>query len=94
MHLLVDYMTTKRVIAPALRAAVGEAAYTASGTPITDTLNRLALAATASGDIRPGIGPEDLYRIMVGISHGYERPDWEPSARRLIDIMMAGLKPA
>lgn len=93
LHLLVDYMTTKRVIAPALRASVGETAYAASGTAITDAMNRLALAAAASGDIRADLGSEDLYRIMIGISHGYERPDWEPSARRLIDIMMGGLKP-
>lgn len=96
LHLLVDYMTTKRVIAPALLAspgAEGPAAYAASGTAITDAMNSLVLAASAGGDIRHDVGPEDLYRIMMGISHGYERPDWEPSARRLIDIVMAGLKP-
>jgi AcrR family transcriptional regulator len=95
LHLLIDYMATKRVIAPALRASTGEGSkvYAASGTAITDALNGLARAASAAGGIRPDIGPDDLYRMMVGVSHGYDRPDWEPSARRLIDILMAGLKP-
>jgi AcrR family transcriptional regulator len=95
LHLLVDYMATKRVIAPALRAAPGEGAqvYAASGAAITEAMRRLAEAAIASGDIRPDVGPDDLYRMLVGLSHGYDQPGWEASARRLIAIVMAGLKP-
>jgi AcrR family transcriptional regulator len=93
LHLLIDYMATKRVIAPALRAAPAEGsqARASSGT-VTEALNRLAQAAAASGDIRADIGPDDLLRMMMGVSHGYDAPDWEPSARRLIDVLMAGLK--
>jgi AcrR family transcriptional regulator len=95
LHLLVDYMATKRVIAPALQASAGEGSqvYASSGAAITDTIARLARAATASGDIRADIGPDDLYRMLVGLSHGYAQPEWEPSARRLITILMAGMKP-
>jgi AcrR family transcriptional regulator len=99
LHLLVDYMATKRVIAPALRASSGEgsAVYASSGAAITGAItgamNRLTRAAVASGDIRADIGPDDLYRMIVGMSHGYDQPDWEPSARRLIDILMVGLRP-
>jgi AcrR family transcriptional regulator len=95
LHLLVDYMATKRVIASALRASPGEgsALYASSGAAITQAMNRLSQAAIDSGDIRGDLGPDDLYRMIVGLSHGYDRPDWEPSARRLIDILMAGLKP-
>ena len=94
MHLLVDYMATKRVIAPALRASAGEGGqvYASSGAAITDTIETLARAAAASGDIRADVGPDDLYRMLVGVSHGYDQPDWEPSARRLIAILMAGMK--
>lgn len=95
LHMLVDYMATKRVIAPALRASAseGEQVYAASGPAITEALDRLRAAAVASGDLRPEIGPEDLRRIMVGVSHGYDQPGWEPSARRLIGVLVAGLRP-
>ncbi len=95
LHLLVDYMATKRVIAPALRASQGEGSkvYASSGAAIGEAMNRLARAAIASGDIRADIGPDDLFRMMVGMSHGYDQPEWEPSARRLIEVLMAGLKP-
>lgn len=95
LHLLVDYMATKRVIAPALQASCGEGGqvYATSGAAITDAIGRLARAAAASGDIRADIGPDDLYRMLVGLSHGYDQPEWEPSARRLIAILMAGMKP-
>ena len=94
LHLLVDYMATKRVIAPALRASAGEGSqvYASSGAAITEAMNRLATAAVEGGDIRPDVRPEDLYRLIVGMSHGYDQPAWEPSARRMIDILMAGLK--
>jgi AcrR family transcriptional regulator len=95
LHLLVDYMATKRVIAPALRASPGEgsALYASSGTAITEAMNRLARAAVAGGDIRADVGPDDIYRMIIAVSYGYDQPDWEPGARRLIDILMTGLKP-
>jgi AcrR family transcriptional regulator len=95
LHLLVDYMATKRVIAPALRASPGEGAqaYAASGPAITDALQKLVAAAKDAGAIRPDLTDDDVYRLMMGLSHGFDQPDWEPSARRLIGIVTAGLKP-
>lgn len=96
LNLLVDYMATKRVIAPALRASVGEGqqAYAASGPAITDALAKLTRAAVAAGDVLPDIGPEDVFRLMIGVSHGYDQPGWEASARRLIGVLVAGLRPS
>jgi AcrR family transcriptional regulator len=94
LHQLVDYMSTKRVIAPALQASPGEgAAAYASGVPaIIGALSRLAGAAIASGDIRADLTPDDFLRLMTGLSFGYDRPDWGPSARRLIGVLVAGLR--
>lgn len=94
LHQLIDYMATKRVIAPALRASPGEgsAAYAASGPTIVSALNRLADAAIASGDVRADVTPDDLARLLAGLSLGYDQPDWAPSARRLISVLMAGLR--
>lgn len=96
LHLLVDYMATKRVIAPALRASSreGQQAYEAAGSAISDSLDRLTAAAVAAGEVRADLTRDDVYRAMVGVSHGFEQPGWEASARRLIAIVMAGLRAA
>jgi AcrR family transcriptional regulator len=93
LHLLIDYLATKRVVAPALQASAGEGreAYASGGPAITAAMSQLLQAAAASGDVRPGITPEDLHRTLVGLSHGYDQPGWEASARRLIEVLVAGL---
>jgi AcrR family transcriptional regulator len=93
---LVDYLATKRVILPALKAAsAGEAPLAASASgAIMAAMGRLAKAAAASGEIRPEVTPEDMQRLTAGLSFGYDQPGWEPSARRLIRVLMDGLKPA
>ncbi|MET3665273.1 helix-turn-helix domain-containing protein [Caulobacter sp. 1776] len=94
LNLLVDYMATKRVVAPALRADPGEGSrlYETSGATLLATVERLVAAAHAAGDIRPDIGFEDILRMTSGIWQGYEQPGWEAGARRLLDVMMAGLR--
>lgn len=94
LNLLIDYMATKRVVAPALRADPGEGSklYASSGATILPTLERLTEAARAAGDIRSDIGFEDILRMMSGLSIGYEQPGWDAGARRLLSVMMAGLR--
>jgi AcrR family transcriptional regulator len=94
LNLLIDYMATKRVVAPALRADPGEGSklYASSGATILPTLERLTEAARAGGDIRSDIGFEDILRMMSGLSIGYEQPGWDAGARRLLSVMMAGLR--
>ncbi|TCS10169.1 TetR/AcrR family transcriptional regulator [Caulobacter sp. BK020] len=94
LNLLIDYMATKRVVAPALRADPGEGSklYASSGATILPTLERLTEAARAAGDIRSDIGFEDILRMMSGLSLGYEQPGWDAGARRLLSVMMAGLR--
>jgi AcrR family transcriptional regulator len=94
LDLLIDYMATKRVVAPALRADPGEGSklYASSGATILPSLERLTEAARAAGDIRSDIGFEDILRMMSGLSLGYEQPGWDAGARRLLSVMMAGLR--
>lgn len=94
LHLLVDYMSTKRVIMPAIQASAGEGTqvYAATGAMITDAMAKLTFAARAAGDIRPDVEPGDVYRAMVGVAYGYDQAGWEASAYRLIDVLMAGLR--
>ena len=94
MHLFVDYIATKRIIAPSLAAATARtpALYTTSLELITGAISTLVKRAIASGDVRKDIDPSDLLRAMVGVSYGNPDAGWEASARRLIDIVMDGLR--
>jgi len=94
MHLFVHFIATKRLIAPSLAAA---AACTTPihATPaelITRAISMLVRHAIFNGDVRNGIEPSDLLRALVGMSYGNPDAGWEASARRLIDILMDGLR--
>ena len=94
MHLFVNYIATKRLIAPSLGAAVSRTS-TPHATPaelITRAISTLLKSAVRSGDVRKDIDPSDLLRALVGVSYGNPDAGWEASARRLIDILMDGLR--
>jgi len=94
MHLFIDYIATKRVIASSLApiAARSSTLHTSCSEVITGAITLLLKRAAESGDVRKDINPSDLLRAMVGVS--YQNPDaaWEASARRVIDLLMDGLK--
>jgi len=95
MHLLVDYIATKKVIATAVATMVSDSAdlYASSGTRITDAMRAMIVRAVEAGDVRADVDPDDLMRALVGFSYGNASPGWEASAKRLIDILMDGLRP-
>jgi len=94
MHLFIDYIANKRVIASSLApiAARSSTLYTSCSELITGAITLLLKRAAESGDVRKDINPSDLLRAMVGVS--YQNPDaaWEASARRVIDLLMDGLR--
>jgi AcrR family transcriptional regulator len=94
MHLFVNYIATKRMIAPSLGAAVrpASAPHATPAELITRAISTLVKAAVRSGDVRKDIDPSDLLRALIGVSYGNPDPGWEASARRLIDILMDGLR--
>jgi len=92
MHLFVDFIATKRIIAPSLAAAAARTSTPTSVELITSAISTLVKRAIASGDLRKDIDPSDLLRAMVGVSYGNPDAGWEASARRLIDILMDGLR--
>jgi hypothetical protein len=91
MRLFVDYIATKKVVASALGSMAGEI-YAASGLRIIDAITLLVERARAAGDVRPDADPNDILRALVGFTYGATGPGWEASARRLIDILMDGLR--
>lgn len=94
MRAMVDYVATKKLIAAALDPAGGgpQALYAVSGTVIKDTFAEMVRRAAEAGDIRADADPADLSRALVGFAYGAGDPGWEPSALRLIDILIDGLR--
>jgi AcrR family transcriptional regulator len=92
MSLFVDYIAAKQIIAPALNTLVGGPSklFDASGDLIKGAIQALVNRAIASGDIRPDLDPLDLLRALVGVSNVASVPDWQQSARRLVQILILG----
>jgi AcrR family transcriptional regulator len=95
MLLFVDYIATKQIIAPALNTLVGKPSklFDASGTLIKTAIHGLVSRAIESGDIRADLDPLDLLRALVGVSNVASGPDWSQSAKRLVQILIAGSRP-
>ena len=95
MHLFVDYIATKRLSAPSLEAVAGasSALRANSAELIAQAMATLVKRAVEHGQVRKDIAPSDLLRAMVGVSYGNPDQAWEASARRLIDLLMDGLRP-
>ena len=95
MRLFIDYIAAKKVIAPALKSSVGggSAVYADSSVRINEAMALLVERARARGDIRPNADSADLLRALVGFAYVNSAPDWEASARRLIDLLIDGLRP-
>jgi len=95
MLLFVDYIAAKHIIAPALNTLVGGASklYEGSRAQIQQAIDALVKRAIKSGDIREDLDPFDLLRALVGVSNVASGPDWQQSARRLVDILITGSRP-
>ena len=93
--LFVDGVAAKQIIAPALNRLVGDhkKVFEASYAQVHEAIRRLVKRAVKSGDIRKDLDPSDLLRVLVGVANVASSPDWQQSARRLVDILIAGSRP-
>jgi AcrR family transcriptional regulator len=94
MDRYIEYMTTKRGMADALRAVIAS-----GGTPYAQSRERLITAITsllhagaASGRLRADIEPADVLASLSGISLAAGEPAQRAQARRLLDLLMYGLR--
>lgn len=94
MLLFVDHIAAKQIIAPALNTMVGGASklYEGSREQIKGAIDALVKRAIRSGDIRRDLVPFDLLRALIGVAHVPSGPDWQQSARRLVDILITGAR--
>ncbi len=92
MLLFIDHVAGKKLIIPAMDTVAGGSMRLIEGsrslvhTAFTASVRR----AIASGDLRSDTDPDDFVRALVGIFHTTAIPGWEQSARRLVDILIAG----
>ncbi|WP_202628083.1 TetR/AcrR family transcriptional regulator [Cellulomonas sp. APG4] len=91
----VRYAATKRGLAPTLRNAVGSDSPLFSETRerIRRALAVLLDAGKAEGSVRADVDSED---VMIAISAVWMVPDgaqWDAQVRRVIDLVVAGLRP-
>jgi AcrR family transcriptional regulator len=93
--LFVDAVETKQIIAPVLNTLVGDPkkVFQTFHARIHEALRALVKRAIKSGDIRKDLDPIDLLRALVGVANVATSPDWQQSARRLVDILIAGSRP-
>jgi AcrR family transcriptional regulator len=95
MMLFVDYLSDKQIIAPALDALVDNPHkfYETSYGRIGEAVRSLVKRAIKSGDIRKDLDAVDLLRALVGVASVGASPDWQQSAKKLVDILILGSRP-
>ena len=93
--LFVDGVETKHIIAPVLNTLVGDPkkVFETSYAQIHEAIRALVKRAIKNGDIRKDLDPMDLLRALVGVSNVASGPDWQQSARRLVEILILGARP-
>jgi hypothetical protein len=94
MDRFVDYMTTKRDMADALRAVIAS-----GGNPYSESRDRLLAAVTAlleagaaAGTLRSDVEPGDVLTSLSGISMAAAAPAQRDRAGRVLDLLMDGLR--
>jgi len=94
--LFVDYIAAKHIIAPALNSVAGGPSrlYEGSRSLVQGAIDDLVKSAKKSGDVRKDVNASDLLRAVIGVSYVGSGGDWQQSARRLVDILMVGSRPA
>ena len=86
------YARVKRGVFAALEAAVWTDLSVHSLGPIGEALTVLLDAGRASGEIRPGVDAHDVI-TLIGFLTRLDESEWETRARRLLAIVLDGLRP-
>lgn len=64
--------------------------FEASYARVWEAVRSLVKRAIKSGDIRSDLDPIDLLRALIGVASVAISPDWQQSARRLVEILITG----
>lgn len=91
MDRFVSYMATKRGLADALRAMVGDGGnpFAQSRARLLAALGSLLTAGAEAGSVRADVAAEDVLASLSGLTLVATEPD---QATRLLDLLMDGLR--
>jgi AcrR family transcriptional regulator len=91
----IDYVARKVLIMPAMDTVPGGSLRLMEGSraPIHLVFRGLVERAIASGELSPTTNPDDIVRAFLGVFQTISHPGWEPSARRIVDILLEGSRP-
>jgi AcrR family transcriptional regulator len=94
LHANVRLVATKKGMVQALQlVAHGSADLKAySFEQMTNAIGLLLDRAVAAGELRADISPEDLLRTLIGIFYSQGTADWQPTALRLVDVFLEGMR--
>jgi AcrR family transcriptional regulator len=94
LHANVRLVATKKGMIAALQEAAQAStelrAYSLKR--LTDAIGLLLNRAIAAGELRGDITPDELLRTLLGIFYSQGTNDWQPSALRLVDVFVDGLR--
>lgn len=94
LHSNVEFVATKKGMSAALAVAVDSSSEltTSSVARLAQAIGQLLARAVAAGEIRGDIEAEDILRTMVGICYFHDRPGWQESVLRMLDVFVDGLR--
>lgn len=89
----VEFVATKKGMSATLALAVDTSCEltTSSAERLTRAVGSLLARAAEAGEIRADIGPEDLIRALIGMCYMHDRPGWQDSVYRMVDVFVDGL---
>ena len=95
MDLFADWLATKHGMTDTLLAMIesGEIAYAQTRTELLEAITTILDAGGAAGDLRADVTAEDIAASLVGISTVAGKPGQHAQASRLLNLLMAGLRP-
>jgi AcrR family transcriptional regulator len=90
----VNFVATKKGMSAALALAAykNPELYSYSFDRLTKAVRVLLDRAVVAGEIRDDISAEDVLRALVGMSMMHDRPGWQKSVLRLVDVFVDGLR--
>lgn len=94
MLLFVDLLATKYSMRESFTALMNSKSYdmNASTEIIMGSMSRLADEAVKAGEIQIDFDPVDLLRALGGVANAGSEPNWQANARRMVDVLLQGVK--